>query len=113
LEQIPVLYRTIIVEPYPDQPSSQILVKPSVNMIGKIRLGKNNDLDGGNETIVYPATEFLEKKPKKRKKKSSVVKNNTIDDLELEDTNDDDQRTKIRPKRRTSTTKTIKNAFYN
>ncbi len=113
MEQIPVLYRTIIVEPYPAQPSSQILVKPSVNMIGKIRLGKNNDFDEGDETIIYPATKFLEKKPKKRKIKSSVVNNNIIDDLELEDTNDDDQRIKIRPSRKISTTKTIKNAFYN
>jgi hypothetical protein len=112
LEKIPIIRRTIIVEPYPAQPSSQIIVKPRADMIGKIRLGKNTQLDGENETIIYPSTAFMRKKSKK-KKKSTVVNNNIIEDLQLEDVNNDDDSSINTKKTKSSTRKTIKNAFYN
>ncbi|CAF1254031.1 unnamed protein product [Rotaria sordida] len=118
LEQIPVVRRTIIVEPYPAQPSSQIIVKPRTDMIGKVRLGKNIKLNGNDETIVYPSTSFTTKKIKK--KKTNMINNNIIDDLHLDDISDDDDdddkkkngssKTKIF---KNITRQKIKNAFYN
>jgi hypothetical protein len=119
LEKIPIVRRTIIVEPYPAQPTSQIIVKPRGDMIGKIRLGKNTQLNGENETIIYPSSAFMRKKTKtsktktpKKKKKSTIINNNIIEDLHLEDVNDDDSSISLK-KMNLSTRKTIKNAFYN
>ncbi len=90
-------------------------MKPRADMVGKIRLGKNTNLDAANETIVYPSSAFVTKKKSKKKKKSTLVNNNIVEDLKLEDINDDDDDNQgIKTKtRRTSTRKTIKNAFYN
>lgn len=86
-------------------------------MTGKIRLGKNQQLSGDNETIIYPTTAFLTKKKSKKKKQSTIVNDNIIEDLKLEDINDDNDdnyypNLKIKSLR-TSSRKTIKNAFYN
>ncbi|CAF1576651.1 unnamed protein product [Rotaria magnacalcarata] len=116
LEQIPVIRRTIIVEPYPAQPTSQIVVKPRTDMIGKVRLGRNMHLDGDGETSVYPSTSFMTKKPKK--KKSTIVNNNRIENLNLNGIHgddDDDKRNrngKTRKPKIVGGTK-IRNAFYN
>jgi len=116
LDKIPVIRRTIIVEPYPAQPSTKIIVKPRADMTGKIRLTIDSKLNGDNETLIYPSTAFLTKKKSKKKKKSTIINNNIIEDLHLEDINDDnnnsDQSIKIKTNR-SSTRKTIKNAFYN
>jgi hypothetical protein len=86
-------------------------------MTGKIRLGKNTQFNDDNETIIYPSTAFLtKKKSKKKKKKSTMINNNIIEDLNLEDINDDinSDHPSIKIKTNRSTTrKTIKNAFYN
>ena len=125
LEKIPVVRRTIIVEPYPAQPSSQIIVKPQGNMVGKISLSKNPVLVGDDERMIYPLTTYLTEKPKKtttkkktkKKRKSTTVNENIIEDLKLEDLDDyedDDFELDLNPRtRRISTIRTIKNAFYN
>ena len=105
----------MIVEPYPAQPSSQIVVKPRVDMIGRVRLDKTNKFDKENDTIVYPSTAFTKKKSKK--KKMTIVNNNIIEDLHLEgindDDDDDDKTTKNKKIKKKSTGIRIKNAFYN
>lgn len=113
LEQIPVVRRTIIIEPYPAQPTSQIIVKPRADMVGKIRLGKNAKLNGDDETIIYPSTAFSTKKIKK--KKSTVVNHTMIENLNLDDLNDDDQPSRYMKSRKTKKVPAskIKNAFYN
>ncbi|CAF3244889.1 unnamed protein product [Rotaria socialis] len=117
LEQIPVIRRTIIVEPYPAEPSSQIIVKPRADMIGKVRLSRNMHFDGDDATTVYPSTSFMTKKPKK--KKSTIVNNNRIEDLNLNGIHgDDDDADKRNRNGKTRKTKIvagtkIRNAFYN
>ncbi|CAF4345190.1 unnamed protein product [Rotaria sp. Silwood2] len=119
LEQIPIVRRTIIVEPYPAQPTSQIIVKPRSDMIGKIRLGKNTQLNGDDETIVYPSTAFMTKKLKK--KKINIVNNNIIENLHLDDISDNDDDDDDKKKKSSKTKKPkiiitgqrIRNAFYN
>ena len=120
MEKIPIVRRTIIVEPYPAQPTSQIIVKPRGDMIGKIRLGKNTQLNGDNETIIYPSSAFMRKKAKtpkipktpKKKKKSTIINDNIIEDLHLEDVNNDDDSLNFKKINLTGGKK-IKNAFYN
>ncbi len=113
LEQIPVVRRTIIVEPYPAEPTSQIIVKPQSNMTGKVRLSKNERLNGNDEIIVHP-TASSNKKSKKKKKTIE-----TIEDLKLEDVNDDhdgendNKKSKKKNTGRTSDKTNVKNAFYN
>jgi hypothetical protein len=83
-------------------------------MVGKIRLGKNIQLDGDNETIVYPSSAFFTKPKLKKKKNSTMDSDSMIEDLQLEDINDDDDDIGFKiSNRRTSTIKTIRNAFYN
>lgn len=117
LDKIPIVRRTIIVEPYPAEPSSKIVVKPRSDMIGKIRLGKNGGLSGEHgETIIYPTTAFMSKRSKS-KKKGTMVNNQLIEDLHLGDL--DDSLTKRRNKNKRMLSKVpvekvaIRNAFYN
>ncbi|CAF3696986.1 unnamed protein product [Rotaria sp. Silwood1] len=118
LEQIPVIRRTIIVEPYPAQPTSQIIVKPRTDMIGKVRLEKNIQVNNNNETLIYPTTSLITKKIKQ--KKTNIIDNNIIENLNLDDinNNDDDDDYKMKKSHRTKIIKKIpsekiKNAFYN
>jgi len=114
LEQIPVVRRTIIVEPYPAEPSSQIHVKPQSNLTGKIRLGKNQKLNEDGETIIYPSSTIVMNKKTKKKKKTTGNNN----DLKLEDVNDihDDETENMNSTKkntgRASSKKNAKNAFY-
>lgn len=114
LSRIPVVRRTIIVEPYPAEPSSQIIVKPRPDGVGKIRLGKPSIHDGQNgETIIYPNTAFRTKPSKSKKKKGTMVNNNLIEDLRLDDIAYESRaRTKTKVGKG-SGAKSIKNAFYN
>lgn len=113
LEQIPVVRRTIIVEPYPAEPTAQIVVKPQSNMVGKVRLNKEQGGLGGDEFFVPPTSSFFTRKPKKKKQA------NDVDELRLEDVNDDyhDNNDQKNPTRkvvgRTFGKATVKNAFYN
>jgi hypothetical protein len=113
-EQIPIIRRTIIVEPYPAQPSAQILVKPRSDMIGKIRLGKNNKSSGDDETAIYPVTTFMNKKKKKKKKTATDNDDQSIEEFRLEGMNDDGKEsTKSKKKHnKLSSKKNVKNAFY-
>ena len=52
LQPIPIVHRTVIVEPYPAEPSSQIIVKPRVDMIGNLRL--DNDQNVHENTYIIP-----------------------------------------------------------
>jgi hypothetical protein len=118
LEQIPVVRRTIIVEPYPAEPSSQIVLKSQSDMTGKNHLDKTQKLQGNDGTITYRSTSFVNKKSKKKKK---TTENNTknIEDLKLEDVNDDfvdeteNNKSKKKIMNKTSAKKNVKNAFYN
>ncbi len=118
LEQIPVVRRTIIVEPYPAEPSSQILVKPQSNLTEKSRLGKNQKLNEDGETIIYPTSTIIMNKKTKKKKKTTGNNNEHIQDLKLEDVNDihDDETENINSTKkntsRASSKKNAKNAFY-
>jgi hypothetical protein len=108
LEPFPVVRRTIIVEPYPAEPTSQILVKPQSNMTGKIRSSNNVD-----DVLAHSTTTHSTKISKKKKKKGK-----TIEDLRLEDVNEDHNDGNNGTKsKKTSLSKTIaakhvKNAFY-
>jgi hypothetical protein len=110
LEQIPVVRRTIIVEPYPAEPTSRITVKPRTDTTGKIRLGKNEKKNGDNETVMHPSTTFTNKKSKK-KTNTTESRNNIVEDLTLEDVNDDHDESE-RSKKKKTTSKSVKNAFY-
>lgn len=113
IDQIPVVRRTIIVEPYPDHPSTQIVVKPKGNMVGKVRLGENNEIQGQpGDTIIYPTTAFA-KKRSKPKKKSTVVNNNVIEDLNFDNLYDDYAKTDLKTVKKTYKKTHITNAFYN
>ena len=113
LEQIPVVRRTIIVEPYPAEPTAQIVVKPQSNMIGKVRLNREQGGLGGDEFFVPPTSSFFTRKPKKQKRASDV------DELRLEDVNDDyhDDNDRKTPNRKivgpAFGKANVKNAFYN
>jgi hypothetical protein len=83
-------------------------------MVGKIRLTNNTTLYGDNEALVHPTTAFFPKKTKKMKK-SKMINHTLIEDLRLDDLDSSD-RTGFSSKTRTgrsSTRKSIKNAFYN
>jgi hypothetical protein len=118
LEQIPVVRRTIIVEPYPSEPSSQILLKPQSDMTGKISFVKNQTLNEDYERIIYPSSTTLPNKKTKKKKKTTGNNNEHIQDLKLEDVNDfhdnsiENVNSKNKNTNRVSSKKNAKNAFY-
>ncbi len=113
-EQIPIIRRTIIVEPYPAQPTAQILVKPRSDMIGKIRLGKNNKSSDDDETTIYPATTFINKKKKKKTKTTTDNIDGSIEELRLDGMNDNGNESMKSKKKhnKLSSKKNVKNAFY-
>jgi hypothetical protein len=117
LEQIPVVRRTIIVEPYPAPPSSQITITPRTNMNGDNHLGENQKVNGDGETIIYPSTTFMNKKPKK-KKRITAANDSIMEDLQLEDVTENDgndnlnAKSKKKQPNKISPNKFSKNAFY-
>jgi len=121
LEQIPVVRRTVIVEPYPAEPSSQIILKPQSGTTEKIHSGQNPKLNENNERFIDPLAIIMSKKSKKKKKKKPTeTNNNNIEDLKLEDVNDvhDDNENENTKSKKKSTNQTLskqnpKNAFYN
>ena len=85
-------------------------------MIGKVRLSKNPNANGDEEAIVLPSTAYTNKTSKNKNK---INGQQSIEDLRLEDVNDDfnedGDRIKSKKKNTTRSTskKTVKNAFYN
>lgn len=117
LNKIPVVRRTIIVEPYPAQPTSQIIVKPRSDMIGKVTLSRDPNVTEKEEQIVYPTSISLSgRQPRKKKTKLLVVNDNVIENLDLEDVSADDRgfdQSLFMKSSKASARKTIRNAFYN
>ncbi|CAF1021500.1 unnamed protein product [Rotaria sp. Silwood1] len=102
LEQIPVVRRTIIVEPYPGQSNSDIVIKSHTDITGKHRFKKNQN----NSTNTNSKT-------KRNTIKSS---DNTMDDIQLEDVNDDiydNENSKKKKTNKISSIKKVNNAYYN
>ena len=90
-EQIPVVRRTIIVEPYPATPNTQIMLKPNAAQAGQGLSVETMDISGGNDQRQYQSTEALSKRSKK-KKTTTGRDNARTGDLRLEDVNDNDQK---------------------
>ncbi|CAF2905133.1 unnamed protein product [Rotaria sp. Silwood2] len=102
LEQIPVVRRTIIIEPYSTQSNSEIVNKSHTDKTGKFRLNKNQY----NETNTNSKTRNI----------TIESSNNTMTDTQLEDVNDDiDENENFKKKKtnKTSSTKIAHNAYYN
>ena len=115
IKQIPVVRRTVIVEPYPAEPSSQIVVTPRTDTIGTFRSDDNQKINDDNDKILYPTLPLTHKKSK-RKKSTTESKDNIIEDLNLEDLNNNEYSSADSRKRRIhkiTTHKGITNAFYN
>ena len=112
LEQIPVVRRTIIVEPYPAEPTAQIVVKPQSNMVGKVHLNRDPGASdaGVDPFFVQPTTSFLTRKSKK--KRSEDIEELRLDDVN-DDTTDDHRKSKMKAAGRTFGKARVKNAFYN
>lgn len=89
-EQIPVVRRTIIVEPYPATPNTQVLLKPNTAQGGKGLSVETSDINGENDQDMYQSTDTLSKKSKKKKKTVAGRDHSRGGDLRLEDVNDDD-----------------------
>ncbi|CAF0943022.1 unnamed protein product [Didymodactylos carnosus] len=125
LENLPVFRRTIIVEPYPAQPTAQILVKPRTDMIGKIRLSKNskqstmhivNSVDADQNEAVVWSTDSLpnqnQETPKLKKKKRKSITNTTANNEKPSLQSNSIPKFKSTMKPKPSAKKRIKNAFY-
>ncbi|CAF0736678.1 unnamed protein product [Rotaria sordida] len=75
LEQIPVVRRTVIVEPYPTQSNSDIVITSHTDKTGKNRLNKNQTNEINTNSKI--------------KKRTIESSDNTMVDIQIEDVNDD------------------------
>ncbi|UJR27745.1 hypothetical protein I4U23_009020 [Adineta vaga] len=114
LHQVPIVRRTVIVEPYPAEPSTQIIVTPRMETIRKFRSDDNLHINEDHEKILYPRPPSVTKKTK-RKKSTTESRDNILEDLNLEDVNETEYSSRDSRKRRVNKiplTKTASNAFY-
>ncbi|CAF0745972.1 unnamed protein product [Adineta ricciae] len=116
--QVPIVRRTVIVEPYPAEPTSQVVLTPRTTAIRKFHSDDNLNVNGDNDKILYSHAPSVAKKSK-RKKSKTESRDNIIEDLDLEDVNEldhsnsrADSRKRTKKLIKTSATKTISNAFY-
>ncbi len=115
-QEVPIVHRTVIVEPYPAEPSSHIVVTPRLERMGSFHLDNYQYIHNDNDRMHKPSTTVTKNKKSKKKKNTTESKDNIIEDLNLEDVNGDAfSITEPSTNRRYKVFKKtpVENAFYN
>jgi hypothetical protein len=116
LQQFPLVYRTGIVEPYPPELSSNIVVTPPIDIIGIFHLGNNQNIHYDNDRSRQASTSSINDKKSKKKKKRTKSKTNDNEDLNVEDVNENEHssaESKTKKPYKVFRKTPIENAFFN